>query len=235
MMGSDVPAQPTSPVLVELFTSEGCSSCPPADALLLQLDRSGSAIVLSEHVDYWNQLGWKDPYSSYLFSERQTAYVRRFGLKGPYTPQMVVDGGAEFLGSDARQAGQAILQARRQDKIPVRIASLRVDGTKLRVLVEADALPPSAKKSEVYLALALSHAESAVTKGENAGRQITHAGVVRTLVKAGSLGKDKSFAKEVQLSLKDSDDLANLRIVAFVQETGAGRVLGSAAQPVRQP
>ena len=97
-----------APILVELFTSEGCSSCPPADRLLQQLD--GQVVVLSEHVDYWNHLGWRDPFSSAAFSQRQEAYGRRLHAES-YTPQMVIDGGVEFVGNDAHRAAQEIERA----------------------------------------------------------------------------------------------------------------------------
>ena len=131
------------PVLAELFTSEGCSSCPPADRLLQELDRvqpvaGARIIVLSEHVDYWNRIGWADPYSSPAYSARQEQYARRFHTNGPYTPQMVVDGAAEFVGSDAREAESAIRSALRQPKSPVRIVSS--PGNSTSVTLEVDPL-----------------------------------------------------------------------------------------------
>jgi len=114
-------------VLVELFTSEGCSSCPPADVLLERLERSqpvsgAQIVVLSEHVDYWNRIGWADPYSSPAFSARQEQYARHFRTQGPYTPQMVVDGRSEFVGSDARTAESAIRAATKHPKSTIHIA-----------------------------------------------------------------------------------------------------------------
>ncbi len=171
---------PSSPVLIELFTSEGCSSCPPADALLQQLDQSqaipgAQLIVLSEHVDYWDHDGWKDPHSSHSLTDRQNVYADHLGLKSVYTPQMVVDGTTEFLGSNGPSAKQAIEKARDLDleKIPVRISaiSLANPGT-LQAHVDADAVPESvrARKAEVYVVIALNHTESQVAAGENRGR-----------------------------------------------------------------
>ena len=127
---TDAPASSRSPVLVELFTSEGCSSCPPADALLQQLDRAqpvagAEVIVLSEHVDYWNQIGWKDPFSSRFYSDRQSAYANHFGLSSVYTPQMVVDGAAEFTGSEAEHRRTNHRQGRKVHKLAVQLSDIR--------------------------------------------------------------------------------------------------------------
>src|ERR1700740_2406801 len=139
---------PRSPVLVELFTSEGCSSCPPADALLERLDRSQRAsgadlIVLSEHVDYWNDIGWKDPYSSHEYSERQSAYAAQFGLRSIYTPQMIVDGQFEFVGSDERRAKEAIADATKAMKTPVGLSSSLSDEKTVSLHIETGPLPSS--------------------------------------------------------------------------------------------
>ena len=221
------------PVLLELFTSEGCSSCPPADALLGKLDGAQAvagvqAIVLSEHVDYWNHDGWKDAYSSSFFSDRQGDYARRFRLSGPYTPQMVVDGVAQMNGSDGHAVAGALETARGRMKVPVRIVSVAVDGKTLRVHLSVDALPADfkASKANLFVAVALNRAESHVSAGENKGRDIRHVAVAESIEKVGTVEKGKSFDREVVVKVKS--DPANLRVVAFVQEADAGEVIGAA-------
>jgi hypothetical protein len=120
-------------VLIELFTSEGCSSCPPADALLGKLDRSqlvseADLIVLSGHVDYWNDIGWKDPYSFRDYSDRQVAYAKRFDINSVYTAQMVGDGYMKFVGGDEREATNVFENAAKAEKIPVALPAVHLEG-----------------------------------------------------------------------------------------------------------
>jgi hypothetical protein len=228
-----------TPVLVELFTSEGCSSCPPADALLSKLDRQpadgAELIVLSEHVDYWNHLGWKDPYSSHFYSERQSAYADRLGLSSIYTPQMIVDGSMEFVGSSARSVHEAFVQALGAPKIPVRLSSIALEQADiLRAHIETEALTDSfaSHEAEVYVAVALNHAESQVSRGENDGLRLAHTAVVRTLSKIGTVQLGQSFAQDVQLKLVPGSDPHNLRLIVFLQQPHHGRVIGAAVQSV---
>src|SRR5713226_5879864 len=240
MGASDLPRNEAAaaPVLVELFTSEGCSSCPPADRLLQELDRSqpvsgAQLIVLSEHVDYWNHIGWTDPFSSRFFSDRQSAYSERFGLSSVYTPEMVVDGTTEFVGGDSRLASQAVEKALALPKVAIRISSISLDASKtLQAHIDTDALPETSKirKADIYLVTALNHAESQVLRGENGGRRLTHVGVVQTLTKVGSLEVGKSFSQDVHVKLDSRTDPANLRVIAFIQQTGQKQVLGVAQQ-----
>jgi hypothetical protein len=236
--GSTSSGSPESrtPILVELFTSEGCSSCPPADRFLQQLDQQPIAgaeiIVLSEHVDYWNHIGWRDPYSDHFYSERQDEYGRHFGLDSVYTPQMVVDGSSEFVGSNVRRAQSALEKAAGRPKIAVHLSSLVTDSRAIHVHVETGRLEPSfsASAADVFVALALNHAESQVSSGENAGHRLTHTAVVRSLTKIGSLKAGQILAKDVDLGFEPRTGAHNLRVVAFVQEPRQGRVLGAAWQ-----
>lgn len=235
--GPDERESNSAPVLVELFTSEGCSSCPPADRLLQDLDGKqpvlgAQLIVLSEHVDYWNHLGWNDPYSSRFFSERQSAYSNHFGLNSVYTPEMVVDGAKEFVGSDSRGAKQACEEAGSAAKVSVRISAVALDGANaVRAHLETGALQ-DASRADVFVVVALNHAESEVANGENSGRHLTHVAVVRSLTKVGSIEKGKSFGQDISLKLPSGVARGNLRLIAFVQEPGPGKVLGAALQTV---
>lgn len=221
-----------SPVLVELFTSEGCSSCPPADALLEKLDRANNqddpvVIVLSEHVDYWDHDGWRDPYSSAAFSLRQDGYAQRFHLNEVYTPEMVVDGAAEFVGSDSRTAASRIAAAARAEKMPVKITALGAG----RVRVEAG--PTGNGTFDVMLALAANEANSNVLGGENGGRRLHHVAVVRGITTIGELHAGQTFAKDVPLKPTSAAG-QTLRVIAWVQERGQGRIAGSAMLKIAQ-
>jgi len=209
-----IAATPTrAPILIELFTSEGCSSCPPADRLLAQLD--SQAIILSEHVDYWDRLGWRDPYSSHANTLRQEMYARLFGTQGPYTPQMVIDGVVEFVGNDAQRAAKELESARAREKLPIELsrtaAGLQVD------------IAGSPKSGDIWLALADESGDQQVRAGENQGRTLHHVAILRSLTKIGALKKGAPFGRTVELPATPG------RVVVFVQENGHGRVQGVAA------
>jgi len=231
-----VPVAKRGPVLVELFTSEGCSSCPPADALLRELDGSGDpeVIALGEHVDYWNQLGWVDPFSSAAFSRRQEDYARRLGGGGVYTPQLVVDGRREMVGSDRAQVHRALAEAADQAKLPVALMARLVSPARLQVQVEAD-VAGAAGAAEAFLALTEGPLESRVPRGENAGRVLTHAAVVRKWLELGPVaatGGHYRAAPSVELDPGWRPE--RMKVVVFIQERGTGQVLGAASARLDQ-
>ena len=213
-----------APVVVELFTSEGCSSCPPADLVLEKLDRQqpvpgAQIIVLSEHVDYWDHIGWKDPYSSAAFSRRQEEYVQRFGLDGAYTPQMVVDGRTQFVGSDWQRAYAAIQDAAGQHKATVRIAAIPGG-----LRVEVDPLPGSmGRNAGVFLARADDSGASDVTGGENKGRRLRHVAIAKEIERIGTVSAGHAFARDLKWGGTNG-----MRMIALVQATAGGPILGSA-------
>jgi hypothetical protein len=225
------PAAPRVPVIVELFTSEGCSSCPPADNVLSRLERdqpvSGVEIIaLGEHVDYWDHLGWKDRYSSPLFTARQQDYGQALHLQNVYTPEIVVNGTIEALGSDETAAKGAISSFAREPRANV---SMRLAGTDM-VAFEVRHLPPATRTADLFLAVTESSIESSVQQGENAGRRLRHAPVVRTLTSLGQLDtrKNGAYSATARLMLNPAWNRANLRLVLFVDDHATRRILGAA-------
>ena len=229
------------PVVVELFTSEGCSSCPPADALLSKLEAlqpvEGAEIIgLEEHVDYWNHDGWVDPYSDSEWTFRQQEYVARFKGNSPYTPQMVVDGQSQFVGNNARDALQVIREDAQRSRTQVSIigeSSTKKDAERVEVRV-GNATSAGQEPADVWMAVTEQGLATAVKAGENAGKEVRHAAVVRSLHKIGSLSaKDASpFDVHPEVKFKSSWKRENLRIVVFVQERKSLRILGAAAARV---
>ena len=206
---------------MELFTSEGCSSCPPADLLLQRLQQEQpiagvQVIPLSEHVDYWNQLGWKDPFSAAGFTDRQRQYAE------PYTPQMVVDGTTAFVGSDAQRALRVIAEAAKAPKTSV---SLRCAANPSGLQIRIDSMRSGA---DVMLAITENGLQSNVTRGENRGRLMAHTGVTRSLTVAGHAKKGQSFAADPRIAIDQSWKRENLSAVVFLQDRASRHVVGAA-------
>ena len=230
------PDRPAVPIFIELFTSEGCSSCPPADAWLQKMDTSqpipgATVIVLSEHVDYWDHDGWKDPFSSPSMTQRQNTYVHEFGLTSPYTPQVIVNGASELHLNNPQEIENVFQKsASAAAMMPVTIGSLSVEGTAPAVLRAHVEIGNEVEKhgGDVYGAIALDRAESRVLRGENGGRQLTHVAVVIEMQKIGKLQKGRDFALDFQSKLPSTLEPRNLRFVVFVQEPGQGKILGAA-------
>jgi hypothetical protein len=211
-------------VLAELFTSEGCNSCPPADRLLEMLleeqPLEGTYVVaLSEHVTYWDHQGWKDPFGSPQFTTRQQQYGLRFNLDGIYTPQLVIDGTREFVGSDKQSIERALRELAKSTKPALMVsaietaAAITVSASGPGLQVESD--------GEVWFAITEDHLSIDVARGENANKTLKHSGVVRVLRNAGNA--DRVVPIEIQLSPDWRHD--NLRVVSFVQSRKNRKVL----------
>ncbi len=215
-----------TPVVVELFTSEGCSSCPPADALLVKLSQQGVSngaplILLGEHVDYWNYIGWTDRFSSKQFSQRQSEYGHALNAS-VYTPEMVIDGSTQFVGSDASQARSTIAVASKEAK-PAQV-TLRWDGNQLHVTVQSSA----AERSNVLLATTEDGLSTSVEGGENGGRTLHHAAVVRQLRDLGHTDKG-AFDASVNVAPKGDWNPAKLKVAVLVQDPATMKILGAAS------
>jgi hypothetical protein len=218
-------AQKRTPVLIELFTSEGCSSCPAADAALMQLVREQplegiELIGLEEHVDYWNNLGWADPFSSPLFTQRQESFTN-VGRGGMYTPQAVIDGRSDAVGSNRGEILTAAKQwaAEAHGEIALKIVS----HDEKQMELHAEATGVSKEGAELWIALVEDSLTTQVPRGENAGRNLPHAGVVRALVKLNSL------SSTVTIPCDAGWHSSKLRPIAFVQDRASRHILAAAA------
>jgi hypothetical protein len=230
-----------APVLIELFTAEGCSSCPPADAFLMQLDArqplaGAQLIVLSEHVTYWND-SWPDPFASGHLTARQEEYVRALKRPSAYTPQFVVDGTTEFRLNDRDEIARILHAEAESPKIPVSVASLRVEsGTPAHLSgeIEVDGIAEQ-HKADVYLVLALDRIETQVLRGENRGKTLAHVAVVEYLSKVGGLKPGQKFNQVFRVPLERGLASNDARVIVFVQEGGNGKIVGATLQHTGHP
>ena len=220
------------PVVVELFTSEGCSSCPAADKILAQLLREqpvdGVEIIpLSLHVDYWNRLGWKDPYSARAYSARQEQYAKIFGPDKLYTPQVVVDGRDEVIGNDDGAVRRAVAGAAKRPHLPLKVTARGVDRG-VTVSIDLPPAPSDEGPVDVYIALTEDDLSSAVKRGENVGRTLSHVAVVRKLQKLGTLDKE-AFVADGRLPIEAGWKAAKMRAVVWLQNRSSNHIYGAAS------
>jgi hypothetical protein len=227
-----------TPVLAELFTSEGCSDCPPADQVLAQLADHNlvegvEVIAMSEHVDYWNQLGWSDPFSDAQFSIRQNEYAQAFGHRDIYTPQMVVDGQTEFVGSNRALAVLAIARASQKPKATITLtqASRGKETVTLQVSVAASTIV-SSEPGEVFLAVTENNLFSRVARGENRGKNLTHVAVVRKLILIGKMSAGTSFSAAPVVRIASLWKAKDLHAIAFVQGKKDHHILAVSSIPI---
>jgi hypothetical protein len=218
-------------VLVELFTSEGCSSCPPADALLRQIEgeRTESRqfiVAISEHVTYWNQLGWSDPFSSNVYTERQYSYGQRFHLDSVYTPQMVINGEEQIVGSDRAGLLRAIREEEKPKPISVHIDAVSVHDRFLVVEFSITGNMPSGG-ADLFAAVTDDNAKSSVTRGENSGRTLSHVSVARSITRVAKVSSQTK--QTVQIPLPSPSKLSGNQgrhLILFAQAPDLGPVLG---------
>lgn len=217
------------PVLAELFTSEGCSSCPPADRLLAMVLKEQPVdgvyvVAMSEHVTYWDSLGWQDPFGSSQFTARQNKYGHRFSLESVFTPQLVVDGRVHMVGSDVAKVRSALAEAGRVPKPRLTVEASLDDKGALVGSASGPGLEAGAREgAELLWAVTEDDLVVDVKRGENAKRTLEHSGVVRAML-TRKMDSGEATASAV-IRLQSGWKQENLRIVAFVQSTKSGHVL----------
>jgi hypothetical protein len=221
-------------LLVELFTSEGCSSCPPADALLARLNGTKTTagdlvVVLSEHVTYWNEGGWRDAFSTDAVTDRQRAYGERFHLDSVYTPQIVVNGEAQLNGTDQRSIVHALESSR--PAAAIHIASAKTADHALDVTFSLTGTLPSGK-ADIYAVIAEDAATTTVLHGENAGRKLSHVAVATSIIRIATTGL--TAERSIHLTLPPLPPGANSKrhLILFAQTPGLGPVLATDSVPL---
>ena len=238
MVTGRAPSAPSrTPVIVELFTSQGCASCPPADELLIALDdeqfvSSALVIPLSQHVEYWNGL-WNDPFSSTAFTERHRMYHPLLGATALYTPEMVVDGGMQFVGSQRMLAEHAIMRAAGMQKAVVDLEATtlaRQDTVQVELTVSDLSRLVLEESLVLWVAVTEVALETDVQRGENARRRLRHAAVVRSLQPVDEITPPvaEPYSTRAVVAVEPEWRRWNLRIVAFLQETGSRHIRGAA-------
>lgn len=214
--------------LVELFTSEGCSSCPPADELAIQLSKEypGNVYFLTYHVDYWNYLGWKDRFSSAAYTEKQKEYATAFNLNSIYTPQAVVNGKKEFVGSDQTRLRKTIMEEIKSKPVIDLSIGTKLTGNNILVSYKT-------QLSDRYLlnvALVQLHAETAVKKGENNGRYLKHINVVREF---HTVSLSQKAEGQTDVKIPEGLSESEIKVIAFIQDKSTLKVLGVAETQIR--
>ena len=213
-------ASAATPVVVELFTSQGCSSCPPADELLGEVSRKPNVIALAYHVDYWDELGWKDTFSIPEAAQRQRGYVRRLSKSGAFTPQAVVSGDTSLIGSNRKEMSEAIAADR--DALAMSLA--RTSSTLSITFSESWNEP-----MDVFAISYLKQATTQIARGENARRSLTQFNVVRSFTRVGRWsGKPQTMHVSLATLPRDATSIAVL-----LQRPGQGAIAGAATLALR--
>jgi hypothetical protein len=208
-------------LVVELFTSEGCSSCPPAEAYIGELSKRADVVALAFHVDYWDDLGWRDRFELAQSVERQNIYARNLHHLSVYTPQLVIDGRFDAVGADGSAVARAL--AAQRTGVPL---SVSLHDTEVRIDIGAQ---PQSPHCDVLLVAYLHHALSAIGRGENAGRNLEEFNIVREIRPLGGWqGDPKDFRVPLSSLPRDATGVAVL-----IQPAGQGPMLGAAIQPLR--
>jgi hypothetical protein len=210
--------------VIELFTSEGCSSCPPADAVVAKIEKESAGkpiYILAFHVDYWNRLGWKDVFSSAAYSQRQNQYAHWLNLSSVYTPQIVVNGHTEFVGSEEGTLRNAIkTNLAKSATTQISLSDIKINQNKAEVQYQTQG---KIANSVLLLAIVQKTAQTKVERGENAGHTLSHVQIVRG-IESISLKGDKGSAS---IELPKGFDAHGTEVIAFVQNTADGEITGA--------